>query len=104
MPSKQNRFPANMPLMSVDIDSCLELPCHVYLKNPDGIYLKCNFHQAISFGLTDPSHVIGCTDRDFFNNKDFAIIRSNDNEVLNTEQPLLITETVSVNHNPAISK
>ena len=102
------------------------LPDHVYFKDRDGRFLLANAAMAKSFGVSDPSKMLGKTDFDFFTEEharqafedEQAIIRSNlpssteeretwpdkpDTWVLTTKVPLRdengnITGTFGISH------
>ena len=84
-------------LLAIDVSKCLELPCHVYLKDKAGNYLECNEAQAKSYGLSKPSDVIGKSDKDFYNQHDVDIITQNDGAVIIDETPKIVVESVAFN-------
>lgn len=76
------------------------IPDHVWLKDPQGVYLFCNSALAKTFNATE-SEVIGKTDRDFSPVAQAELFRQQDSEVMRSGKALVIEETVSFLGNPA---
>lgn len=90
-------------LYGIDLEKCLELDYHVYLKNKSGEYLECNLAQAKRFGLKTGNDVLGRMDRDFdfFPSNQVQIVTRNDLEVMSQEKPKMVIELCTfVNRKP----
>jgi len=82
----------------LDVEQYLNLPCQVYLKNPQGIYLECNEHQTKCLGQNSSKEVVGTGDRDYLSPNDYQKINQLDHEVFFNNSPKVITEVVSINN------
>lgn len=79
------------------------LPGHVYWKNKEGIYLGCNYRQAMSLGFPSPSNIIGKTDFELTSDISLAnIFRQNDLDVMENERSVTAEEIIKVNDQLAI--
>jgi PAS domain S-box-containing protein len=58
------------------------LPGHLYWKDVNNIFLGCNLEQAKTFGLTEPTQVIGKTNFDFFDKATAQQLHDNDAQVM----------------------
>jgi len=72
------------------------LPCHVYWKNKEGVYLGCNDRQAQSVGLTCGADVIGKTDFDLCWKEHAPLFRANDEEVMQTGRSIIVEEPLTL--------
>jgi two-component system, OmpR family, aerobic respiration control sensor histidine kinase ArcB len=72
------------------------LPCHVYWKDKDGVYLGCNDAQAKSVGFESGKQIIGKTDFDIFSRNNALIFKKNDEEVMSTGRPKTTEEPVNL--------
>ena len=68
------------------------LPDHVYFKDRDSRFLLANTAMAISFGMDDPSGVLGKTDFDFFTEEHARQAFEDEQAIIRTSQPLTIEE------------
>jgi len=69
------------------------IPCAVFWKDTNGVYLGCNTRNAQDFGAKSPEELIGLTDLDFHVKPEEAeFYRSCDREVMTTGRPLLDIE------------
>jgi two-component system cell cycle sensor histidine kinase/response regulator CckA len=69
------------------------IPCAVFWKDRDSVYLGCSEKSARDLGLGSPEQVIGKTDFDMpFTRQEAEFYRSCDRQVMETGQPLLNIE------------
>ena len=69
------------------------IPCAVFWKDAQGVYLGCNTRNAQDLGVNSPDDLIGLTDLDFHVSREEAeFYRRCDLEVMRTGQPLLDIE------------
>jgi signal transduction histidine kinase len=74
------------------------LPGHVYWKNKEGIYLGCNYRQAISLGFKNPTEIIGKTDFELTGDISLAKnFRKNDLEVMKNGETITAEEVIKMN-------
>jgi PAS domain S-box-containing protein len=65
------------------------LPEGIYFKDPAGRFLRINRAQARWFGLADPAEAVGKTDSNFFAQEHATQARADEQEVMQTGQPLI---------------
>ncbi|MEC4866986.1 MAG: PAS domain-containing protein, partial [Jaaginema sp. PMC 1078.18] len=66
------------------------IPQQVFWKDTHSVFQGCNSNWAKSIGLGNPDEIIGKTDEDLLHNPDDAVLyRRQDQEVLESGQPLL---------------
>jgi two-component system, cell cycle sensor histidine kinase and response regulator CckA len=69
------------------------IPCAVFWKDTDGVYLGGNTRSAHDVGVNSPDELIGKTDLDFvFSREEAEFYRRCDREVMTTGRPLLDIE------------
>jgi PAS domain S-box-containing protein len=68
------------------------LPDGIYFKDPAGRFLRVNQAVADSFGVSDPSNVVGKTDRDFFTEEYAGATAAAEQAILQTGHPLVGVE------------
>ncbi len=65
------------------------LPDYIYYKDRQGRFLRTNPAHAKVLGLSDPRQAVGKTDFDFFPAEDAKSYFSDDQQVIETGQPLI---------------
>jgi PAS domain S-box-containing protein len=71
------------------------VPCGVFRKDRESVYLGCNSQVARDLGVADPEQVVGRTDGDFaLDPAEAAFSRECDRRVVQTGEPLLNVEEV----------
>lgn len=74
------------------------IPCDVYWKSTDGIYLGCNSQQAKKLDMEHGSEIIGKSDKDLnWGTNSAETIIKNDNQVIKGGLPTIIDEHVELN-------
>ena len=68
---------------------------HVYFKDLNSKFIRTNKSHAISFGLTDPKHVIGKSDFDFFTEKAANQAFEDEQAIIKTGQSILKEEKLT---------
>ena len=73
------------------------IPCGVFWKDRDSVYLGCNEFFARNGGLASPADIVGMTDYDFDTDPaEIEYFRACDRRVIETGEPLLnVEETLS---------
>jgi len=61
----------------------------LFIKNVQGKYLKINQRMAETFGISDPSHILGKSDFDFFPPSIAERYVHEDQQVITSRQPLI---------------
>ena len=80
-----------------------EMPCHVYWKNKNGVYLGCNNRQAKNLGFKCGSEIIGKTDFDLPWGKHIAeTFRKNDLRIMSTGKTEIIEECAQIDDQESI--
>lgn len=69
-------------LFSFDPTGLTHLPCHLFWKNVEGIYLGYSDYGAISLGFTNAKDIIGSTDLNLFPKETADIFREVDQKVI----------------------
>lgn len=75
------------------LKSLKNIPCSVYWKDLDSIYLGCNEFMAKVSGLNSNEEIIGKTDYDLSWFESADSLRAIDQQVIKTGQPITIEET-----------
>jgi DNA-binding CsgD family transcriptional regulator len=83
---------AHSDLENIEIDNVQGLPCHSYIKDKKGYYLSCSDEQAIAVGFTGREELIGLSDVDVLAKPQALGFKENDNRVIFTGKPLIVTE------------
>ena len=68
---------------------------HVYFKDLNSKFIRTNKSHAISFGLTDPKHVIGKSDFDFFTEQAANQAFEDEQAIIKTGQSILKEEKLT---------
>jgi PAS domain S-box-containing protein len=68
---------------------------HVYFKDLNSKFIRTNKSHAISFGLSDPKHVIGKSDFDFFTEKAANQAFEDEQAIIKTGQSILKEEKLT---------
>ena len=68
---------------------------HVYFKDLNSKFIRTNKSHAISFGLSDPEHVIGKSDFDFFTEKAANQAFEDEQAIIKTGQSILKEEKLT---------
>jgi PAS domain S-box-containing protein len=68
---------------------------HVYFKDLNSKFIRTNKSHAISFGLSDPKHVIGKSDFDFFTEQAANQAFEDEQAIIKTGQSILIEEKLT---------
>lgn len=79
-------------ILSINIDSLYDLPCAVYLKNTQGLYLECNQYVASKAGLNSTADIAGLGDIDLPWSKSAEIFSANDRLILSKENRMSFIE------------
>ncbi len=64
------------------------LPDSIYFKNKESRFVVANESTAKKMGVSTPSDLIGCTDRNFFDDSMSSISRREEMEIMNTQCPI----------------
>lgn len=73
-----------------------QLPCHVYWKDRNGVFIGCNTRQWKDLNRNSFNDVIGKTDRDFLSKKDFDFIKSIDEAVVASGEQKIVEERLNI--------
>ncbi len=65
------------------------IPDHIYFKDTESRFLRCNPAMAQWFGIKDPSGLLGKSDRDFFTDEHAKSALADERRVMQTEEPLV---------------
>ena len=68
------------------------LPDSIYFKDRDSRFLRISNALARSFGLSDPTDVVGMSDADFFTDEHARQARRDEERIMQTGEPLLGVE------------
>lgn len=80
--------------MQLNIDDYLNLPCHVYLKDKNSIYIECSDNQAKTAGLQRSQDITGLTDYDLCWKKYAQTYQTNDRLTLLSNSPNIYSEQI----------
>lgn len=84
-----------MSLSYLDIKHLYHLPCHVYWKDREGVYLGSNDYHAEVAGVPfKGSDIIGLKDFDFYTEDSATVFRTNDQTVLEAAKAITCVEDV----------
>lgn len=72
----------------VDIHQFFSLPCHVFWKNTELIYMAYNDFGGTQLGFSSGQDIIGLTDFEIFSMSTATIIRNYDTQVIQTQQQI----------------
>ncbi len=74
--------------LSWEYSILMQLPCCIFWKNKEGVFLGCNYAFAKSMGFSSPQEIIGKTDYDLTFPRELSNqYRSCDKEIIETHQP-----------------
>jgi len=74
------------------------LDAHIYWKNSEGVYMRCNDKQAIKLGYQSGNEVVGKTDFELGWSKETAEeFRRNDKQIMRTKKSLIKEESATIN-------
>ena len=65
------------------------IPDHIYFKDKDSRYTRISKEQAISYGISDPSLVLGKTDFDFFDEEHARAAFQDEKTIIQTGKPIV---------------
>jgi DNA-binding CsgD family transcriptional regulator len=85
-------FDGLISLFSVNISDLTKLPCYVYCKNKEGVYLGYSDYGAVNLGYSNASKICGKTDFELFPKAIAECYRENDKIVMLEKKPLLVRE------------
>lgn len=77
-----------------------KLPGHVYWKDRQGRFLGCNQNQAEALGFSSANEVKGSIGKDFIPADERAILKKNDDYVMETEQEIIFEEEMNYKNGP----
>lgn len=90
-------------LFSLEVEHLAELPCYVFWKDKNGIYLGYNKYGANNLGYSDSNEIKGRSDHDIFPENIATFFISNDQEVmLNGMQKFIPEPGIVKNNHPVI--
>lgn len=78
--------------LSVDFENLLNLPCYVFWKNIEGIYLGYNDYGAINLGYSSGDEIAGKNDFDMFPQEMAELYRENDRAVVVRKKQIVVPE------------
>lgn len=78
--------------LSIDFAFLANLPCHVYCKNREGVYLGYNDYGANNFGYANGCEIVGKTDFEIFPQPIANLYRRNDTQTIFTRKQIFIPE------------
>jgi PAS domain S-box-containing protein len=85
------------------IDSLMNnLPDHIYFKDINSRFIRNNKAHAQSFGLDDPSQVVGKSDFDFFTEEAARAAYEDEQIVIRTGKPLIKEERLTRKNNQVV--
>lgn len=79
-------------LFSVNPNGLLNLPCHVFWKDTNGIYLQYNDYGAAGLGFNSGNEIVGHTDFELFAAETAIIFTDNDKKVICFEKEMFFRE------------
>lgn len=79
-------------LFSVSLENLLNLPCYVFWKNNEGVYLGYNDYGAINLGYNCGDEIAGRDDYEMFPSDIAELYRKNDQEVIAEKKQLFVPE------------
>lgn len=88
-----------MHLFSVDIQNLLNLPCYVFWKDTDGVYLGYNDFGAVNLGYESGEEIVGKTDFEIFPKDAAKFFRENDGIVRAEEKQIFVPEVGVLKNN-----
>lgn len=85
-------------ITAVDVNNIwLSMPGNLFWKDKEGVYLGATNRMATAIGLKAGEDVIGKTDYDLFPEQQAHLLRSNDQEIIDSGCSKIIEETVTIN-------
>ena len=90
---KENQIRNEQKLLKTLIDN---LPLNVYIKDLESRKILVNKSELVYCGFKDESEVLGKSDYDFYDEKSALMSREEDLDVINTLNPILGKETISI--------
>lgn len=98
---KEKQISEEKKLLKTLIDN---LPLNVYIKDLESRKILVNKSELIYCGLKEESEVLGKSDKDFYDEKSALISREEDLDVINSLNPILGKETISVKKDGSLTK
>ncbi|MHA7108722.1 PAS domain S-box protein [Sunxiuqinia elliptica] len=93
--TEQRQAQVNLKNERTHLRTVLEtIPDLIWLKDPDGIYLNCNYQFELFFGATE-AEIIGKTDYDFVSKELADFFRVNDKRAMQANQAMTNLEWVT---------
>lgn len=88
---------------SVSFENLLNLPCYVYRKNKEGIYMNYNDYGAINLGYTNGRAIAGKNDFEIFPKDIASIFQENDQLVMKEEKQFFVSEKGILKNNFSVN-
>ncbi len=92
----------NNNLLSIGVETLVNLPCYVFWKDKQGVYLGYNDFGAINLGYKNGQEIIGKTDFELFPKSIAKIFRGNDDAVCTEEKPVCVPEKGVLKNNYSV--
>ena len=88
---------------NLDLNSILNFPCTIFMKDRNGIYLGGNNYLASILGFKDGASLVGCNDRDLWQPNDLELLLQNDKKVMDQNSPNTFHESGALPDNSIIN-